>query len=171
MTIADVNQSLQYITYGLYILTVADGEQKNGMILNTVFQVTADPARVAISVNKQSLTHEILLRTKHFAAMPLAQTATLPFIGRFGFRTGRNFDKFAGVSFTTEASGCPVVREHTLSFVEADVTQLLDVETHTLFVADVTNAGIICPDATPLTYAYYHHVIKGKVPSGATHKF
>ena len=103
--------------------------------------------------------------------MPLDQTATLPFIGRFGFRTGRNFDKFAGVSFTTEKFGCPIVQEHTLSFLEGEVTQTLDVGTHTLFVAEVKNAGVIQPQAVPLTYAYYHHVIKGKVPPGATHQF
>ncbi len=167
----EINQGLQYITYGLYIVTVSDGEQKNGMILNTVFQVTATPPKVAISVNKNSLTHEMLLRTHRFAVMPLDQTATLPFIGIFGFRTGRTFDKLAKVSFTTGKLGCPLVKEHTLSYMEADVLQTVDVGTHTLFVGEVKNAGVFNAAGRPLTYEYYHHVIKGKVPPGATHQF
>jgi len=171
MVVNDINQGLQYITYGLYILTVADGEQKNGMILNTVFQVTAVPPRVAVSINKQCLTHEILCKTRRFAAMPLDQTATLPFIGNFGFRTGRNFDKFSKVPFTTGKLGCPLISEHTLSFMEVEVSQTLDVGTHTIFVGEVKDAGVFHANHPALTYEYYHHVIKGKVPPGATHQF
>jgi len=171
MSEVNINAGLQYITYGLYIVTVADGEKKNGMILNTVFQVTADPAQVAISVNKQSLTHEILLRTNCFAAMPLDQTATLPFIGNFGFRTGRNYDKFAKVEYTVAETGCPLVTQHTLSYLEAQVLQTLDVGTHTLFVGKIKNAGVFTSQAPAMTYEYYHQVIKGKVPASATHHF
>jgi len=171
MTIQDINQSLQYITYGLYIITVADAEQKNGMILNTVFQVTACPPRVAISVNKQSLTHAILQRTRRFAAMPLEQKTPLPFIGIFGFRSGRTYDKLSHVSFTTGKLGCPIVTQHTLSYMEVQVQQELDVQTHTLFVGEVQDAGVLNSSGVALTYDYYHHVIKGKVPPGATHQF
>ncbi|MCQ2410324.1 MAG: flavin reductase family protein [Elusimicrobiaceae bacterium] len=171
MSEVNINASLQYITYGLYIVTVADEDKKNGMILNTVFQVTADPAQVAISVNKQSLTHEILLRTNCFAAMPLDQTATLPFIGNFGFRTGRNYDKFAKAEYTVGETGCPLVTQHTLSYLEAQVLQTLDVGTHTLFVGKIKNAGVFASQAPAMTYEYYHQVIKGKVPAGATHHF
>lgn len=171
MTLETINQGLQYITYGLYIVTTSDGKMKNGMIVNTVFQVTAQPPQVAISVNKQSLTHEILRRSGHFAVMSLAQSATLPFIGIFGFRSGRTFDKFAKVPFTTEKTGCPIVTEHALSFIEARVQQTVDVGTHTIFVGEVIHAGVLNPTEKPLTYDYYHHVIKGKVPSGATHQF
>ena len=171
MTLQELNQGLQYITYGLYIVTVADGDKKNGMILNTVFQVTAEPPRIAISVNKQSLTYEILRRTNCFAAMPLDTSADLPFIGRFGFRTGRTFDKFANVPFTTGKNGCPIITLHTLSFMEAHVEQTVDVGTHTLFIGQVTDAGVLQPEGKALTYDYYHHVIKGKVPPAATHQF
>ena len=171
MTLQAINEGLQYITYGLYIVTVCDEEKKNGMILNTVFQVTATPPQIAISVNKQSLTHEMLLHSRCFAAMPLDKTATLPFIGKFGFRTGRTFDKFANVPFTTGKLGCPLVTQHTLSYMEAQVLHTLDVGTHTLFVGEVKDAGVWQTSGEPLTYEYYHHVIKGKVPPGATHQF
>lgn len=160
---------LGYISYGLYIVTAADGEQKNGMIVNTVFQVTAEPARVAISVNKESLTHELIAKTGRFAAMPLEQQTPMIFIGTFGFRTGRTFNKFEKVPYKAGQNGCPIVLEHTLSFMEVTVQQTVDVGTHTLFIGEVTNTGLLKENGTPLTYEYYHHVIKGKTPKGATH--
>lgn len=169
MSVEEINQGLNYITYGLYIVTTAVGEKKNGLIVNTVFQVTAAPARVAISVNKQSLTHEMILKSRVFAAMPLEESTTLPFIGTFGFRTGRTFDKFAKVPFKTGFLGCPVVTEHTLSYMEAEVETTVDVGTHTLFIGKVKDAGVFQPGGRALTYAYYHDVIKGKTPAGATH--
>ncbi len=169
MSVEEINQGLNYITYGLYIVTTVDGEKKNGLIVNTVFQVTAEPARMAISVNKQSLTHEMILKSRVFAAMPLEESTPLPFIGTFGFRTGRTFDKFAKVPYKTGFLGCPVVTEHTLSYMEVEVQQTVDVGTHTLFIGEVKDAGVLKPQGTALTYAYYHNVIKGKTPKGATH--
>lgn len=169
MTTEEINKGLSYITYGLYIVTTAFENQKNGMIVNTVFQVTAQPARVAISVNKQCLTHELILKSNVFAAMPLDEKATLPFIGTFGFRTGRTFDKFAKVPHEDGFLGCPIVKEHTLSYLEVEVQQAVDEGTHTLFIGEVKDVGILNPDGKPMTYDYYHHVIKGKTPAGATH--
>ena len=161
-------ESLNCLSYGLYIVTSVDGARKNGLIVNTAFQVSANPAKVAVCVCKQSFTHEIISNSNVFALMPLEQETPMVFIGNFGFRTGRNFDKFAKVSFEVGTTGAPVVREHTLSCVEVRVIQTLDVGTHTLFVGDVV-AGQFFKQATPLTYAYYHNVIKGKTPAGATH--
>ena len=169
MTPEEINKGLSYITYGLYIVTTTFENQKNGMIVNTVFQVTADPARVAISVNKQSLTHELISKSNVFAAMPIDEKSTLPFIGTFGFRSGRTFDKFAKVSYEIGFLGCPIVKEHTVSYLEVEVQQKVDQGTHTLFIGEVKDAGILNPDGKPMTYAYYHHVIKGKTPKGATH--
>ncbi len=152
MTDKEILEGLGFITYGLYIVTSSYEGKDNAMIVNTVFQVTAEPARVA------------------FAAMPLAQTADLPFIGRFGFRTGRNFDKFAGLEFTRGRLGCPLIKQHTLSSLEVKVEQTVDVGTHTLFIGPVQDA--VCfhlEPAVPMTYEYYHTVIKGKAPKGATH--
>lgn len=169
MSANQVNEGLNYITYGLYIVTSFDGERKNGMIVNTVFQVTAQPARMAISVNKNCLTHEIIEKSRVFAAMPLEQETTLPFIGIFGFRSGRTFDKFAKIPYKIGFLGCPVVTEHTLSYMEVEVQQTVDVGTHTLFIGEVKDAGVLKPHGQALTYAYYHDVIKGKTPAGATH--
>lgn len=169
MTEEQLAAGLSYITYGLYIVTSSFEGQDGGLIVNTVFQVTAVPARVAISVNKASFTHELIQKSGIFAAMPLAQTTDLPFIGRFGFRTRRNFDKFAGLEVQRGLLGAPIVREHTLSFLEAKVEQTVEVDTHTLFIGRVENVGCMPLADKPLTYEYYHHVIKGKTPKGATH--
>lgn len=169
MTTEELNQGLGYITYGLYIVTTKYEHQYNGMIVNTVLQVTAQPAQVAISVNKLCLTHELILKSRVFAAMPLDETATLPFIGTFGFRTGRTFNKFEKIPFEQGFLGCPVVKQHTLSYLEVKVNKTVDVGTHTLFIGEVKNVGIINPGARAMTYEYYHHVIKGKTPAGATH--
>ena len=165
---ACVCESLNCLSYGLYIVTSADGARKNGLIVNTAFQVSADPAQVAVCVCKNSFTHELISKSNVFALMPLEQETPMVFIGNFGFRTGRTFDKFANVPFEPGTTGAPVVREHTLSCVEVRVSQTLDVGTHTLFVGAVAAAQFF-KDATPLTYAYYHNVIKGKTPAGATH--
>lgn len=164
-----INEGLNYITYGLYIVTSIDGEKKNGLIVNTVFQVTAQPAQVAISVNRNSLTHDIIMKSRVFAAMPLEQETSLPFIGIFGFRSGKTFDKFAKVPYKTGFLGCPIVTEHTLSYMEVEVNNAVDLGTHTLFIGEVKDAGVLKEQGKALTYDYYHHVIKGKTPAGATH--
>lgn len=166
---ACICQSLNEISYGLYIVTSSDGARNNGLIVNTAFQVSAEPAKLAVCVCKNSFTHEIILKSHALNVMPLEQQTPLIFIGNFGFRTGRTFDKFAKVPFTVGQNGCPIVREHTLSCIEVQVEQTVDVGTHTLFIGGVTAGQIFKAQAIPLTYEYYHTVIKGKTPVGATH--
>ncbi len=164
-----VCQSLNCLSYGLYIVTSADGATKNGLIVNTTFQVSADPAKIAVCVNKNSLTHDVIEKSRVLAVMPLEQATPMVFIGNFGFRTGRNYDKFAKVAYQTGQTGCPLVTQHTLSYIEARVSQMVDVDTHTLFIAAVVAGNVFQPQGIPLTYEYYHTVIKGKTPAGATH--
>lgn len=160
---------LNCITYGLYIVSSSFEGKDSAMIVNTVFQVSAEPPKVAISVNKECLTHEIIQKSHVFAAMPLEQKTDLPFIGRFGFRTGRNFDKFSGIQIIRSSLGLPIVQEHTLSFIEVKVEKEVDVGTHTMFIGTVQDAKCTTLHKEPLTYEYYHKVIKGKAPKGATH--
>jgi ferric-chelate reductase [NAD(P)H] len=162
-------EGLFAITYGLYIVTSSDGEQENGMIVNTSFQVTAEPPQVAVSVNKKSFTHELIMRSKKLAVMPLEQQTPFVFIGRFGFRTGRTFHKLENVDFCKGENGCPLIKQHTLSAIELSVSQTVDLSTHTLFIGNVTNTRVFIPDGVPLTYAYYRDVLKGKTPAEATH--
>ena len=161
MAANEINEGLNYITYGLYIVTSFDGEKKNGLIVNTVFQVTAQPAQVAISVNKNSLTHDIITKSRVFAAMPLEQESTLPFIGIFGFRSGKTFDKFSKVPYKTGFLGCPIVTEHTLSYMEVEVNNTVDLGTHTLIIGVAHIAGVL-KQAGALPHVYYDHVLKDK---------
>lgn len=164
-----VFNGLNDLTYGLYIVTSTDGEKQNGLIINTAFQVTADPAEVAVSINKNSFTHEIILSSKKLAILPLEKQTPFVFIGRFGFRTGRTFSKLENVPFTVGENGCPLVTKHTLAAIEADVVQAVCLSTHTLFICKVTASQVFQPQGEPMTYEYYHTVLKGKTPVGATH--
>ena len=156
------------IPYGVYILSSFKEDKINAMIVNSAMEVTAQPPQLAVSVNKQSLTCEYITASGIFALTPLAEKVDMPFIGRFGFRTGRNFDKFNGVKFEKGVLGAPVVLENTTAVIEARVAKSLDVGTHIIFVGEIKEARNLCSDAC-LTYDYYHNVIKGKLPSGATH--
>lgn len=160
---------LENLTYGLYIVTSADGEKKNGLLINTAFQVTADPAEIAVCINKKSFTHELILSGKKLALMPLAKNTPFVFIGRFGFRTGRTFNKLEDVPFSVGENGCPLVEKYTLSATEAEVVKTVSLRTHTLFIGKVTSSRVFQTQEDPMTYAYYKNVLKGKTPLGATH--
>ena len=161
--------ALNALTYGLYLVSSFDGETKNALVSNTAFQVTATPAKMSVSINKNSFTHALILKSGKFAVMPLNEKTPFVFIGRFGFRSGKTFNKLEGVEFSVGGNGCPLVRQYTLSAVEVTVEQAIDLPTHTLFIGLVTDAQVFNCGGKPLTYDYYHTVLKGKTPAGATH--
>lgn len=159
-------QVFTQISYGLYIVTsVLDGKG-NGQIVNTVLQVTSEPPRVAVIINKNNLTHEFITKSKLFGASVLDTSTPMGFIGLFGFKSGRTENKLAKVQFIQGSIGVPLVTEHTLSVLEARVIDEVDVGTHTLFVGDVATAEVL-RSGEPLTYAYYHIHLKGKAPKTA----
>ena len=154
------------LSYGLYIVTSRDQEKINGQIVNTAIQVTSDPPRLAVIINKKNLTHALIAKSRIFAVSVLEESTPLTFIGPFGFRSGRDIDKFAKVLFKEGVTGCPLVTDHALSVVEAKVFDQIDLGTHTIFVGDVVNSEVI-KDGRPLTYQYYHENLKGKSPPNA----
>jgi len=158
--------ALATITYGLYVVTTRAGERRNGLIVNTVVQVALEPCEVSVSINKSSLTHELIMKSGVFAVSVLEETTPLQFIGRFGFRSGRELDKFTGVKFREGENGCPLLAEHTLAVVEATVLTAVDCGTHTTFIAAVTAARRVKP-GTPLTYADYQAMKGGRTGKGA----
>jgi ferric-chelate reductase [NAD(P)H] len=155
-----------HLSYGLYIVTSLKEDRYNGQIVNTVLQVTSDPPRVAVVINKTNLTHEFISTSRIFGASVLDISAPMTFIGLFGFKSGRNVDKLAQVKFVEGATGVPLVTEHCLGILEARVIDEVDVGTHTLFVGDVIS-GEILGAGEPLTYLYYHTNLKGKSPKTA----
>jgi flavin reductase (DIM6/NTAB) family NADH-FMN oxidoreductase RutF len=159
-------QALDRFTYGLYLVTSRDGDRRNGLIVNTVVQVALTPTLVTVAINKNSLTAEFIRKSGAFGISVLEKDTPMEFIGRFGFRSGREYDKFAGLKYETGITGTPLITEHTVSLIEAKVRETVDCVTHTLFVGEVVAARVL-NNAEPLTYAYYHLVKKGKTGKGA----
>jgi ferric-chelate reductase [NAD(P)H] len=154
------------LSYGLYIVTSKDGDKINGQIVNTVIQVTSSPPRVAVIINKNNLTHEFIMSSKVFAAMVLDEKVSMVFLGPFGFRSGRDVNKFERAGFKIGNTGSPIVTENTLSMIEAQVIDNIDLGTHTIFVGEVVNSEVL-NQGIPLTYKYYHEHLKGKTPPNA----
>lgn len=159
-------RALDKFTYGLYVVTSRDGERVNGLVVNTVVQVALTPTLVSVTINKNSFTNELIRQSGILAISVLAQDTPLEFIGRFGFRSGREFEKFQGIDYRPGVTGAPLLVDNTIAHVEAWVRERVDCVTHDLFVAEVVNARVI-KEAEPLTYAYYHLVKKGKTGKGA----
>jgi len=159
-------QVFTQLSYGLYIVTSHLDGRLNGQIVNTVLQVTSEPPRVAVIVNKDNLTHEFISQSKVFGASVLDISTPMIFIGLFGFKSGRDIDKLSQVNFVEGTTGSPLVTDHSLSVLEARVIDQIDVGTHTLFVGDVVSADIL-KTGEPSTYLYYHTNLKGKSPKKA----
>lgn len=157
---------LHNLTYGMYIVSSKKEDAVNGQIANTVFQITSEPPTIAVSINKHNLTHEFIESSAVFTVSVLEETAPLPFIGKFGFKSGRKEDKFKNVNFKKLDSGCPVTIDHTICYLEARVIKKLDCGTHTLFLGEVTASGVL-KEGKPMTYDYYHMVKRGTTPPSA----
>jgi len=152
--------------YGLYVVSSKKDKKFNGQIANTVFQITSKPPAIAVSINKKNLTHNFILESKLFTVSILSMETPMKFIGRFGFRSGREIDKFEGVDYQVGVTGTPIVLENSIGYLEAKVINTLNVGTHVVFVGEVVDAQIL-KDGEPMTYAYYHKVKGGKVPEAA----
>jgi ferric-chelate reductase [NAD(P)H] len=159
-------QALQKITYGMYIVSSFSDEKINACLVNTVFQITSEPAIIAVSVNKQNLTHNLIEQSKIFTVSVLNQDADMKFIGNFGFRSGRDIDKFSGISHKTGLLGCPIVLDNTAACFETKVVKIADMGKHSIFFGQIENTEIL-NEKTPMTYSYYHEVIKGKTAKNA----
>lgn len=156
-------KAFRKLTYGLYVISSKKENKINGQIANTVFQISSDPPTVAISINKNNLTHEFIQKSKIFTVSILSNATPLNLIGNFGFKSGRDTDKFASVNYKETTSGLPVLLDRTLGYLEAEVIDQIEVATHTVFIGKITNAELTSDDE-PMTYAFYHMLKKGDVP-------
>ena len=159
-------KALHKISYGLYVVSSEKDGKYNGQIANTVFQITSEPVMIAVSLNKQNLTHEYVSHSGKFSVSVLAQNTPLKFIGRFGFKSGRDIDKFDGVNYKKGVTGVPIVLDYAVAYLEAEVVSSIDVETHTIFIGKVVDADILLEEP-PMTYDYYHKVKRGTAPKTA----
>ncbi len=173
VTGAIAREAMFRLSYGLFVLTAREDGRDNGCIINTVTQVTDSPARVSIAVNKKNHTHDMILRTRVFNASVLTESARFSLFERFGFSSGRDSDKFAGFEGGQRAAnGLLYVAESVNAVISGKVFEAHDCGTHTLFVADVTEAFAL-NDEPSVTYSYYFEHIKPKPqpPKGAKKGF
>jgi len=154
------------ISYGMYIVSSLDGDKLNAQIANTVFQITAEPPKIGISLNKQNLTCEFIKKSGVFSVTILSKETSMNFIGNFGFKSGRDFNKFDKIIYKTGINGAPIVTENAIGYLEAKVTGSIDAGTHIVFLAEITDAQIV-KAGEPMTYSYYHNVKKGSSPKTA----
>lgn len=160
------SKTLHKISYGLYVICSKNDEKMNGQIANALFQVTAEPATIAVSINKQNLTHEYIEKSNFFTVSILSENTPMGFIGNFGFKSGRDIDKFKDVGYKLGKDKVPLVLDNALACIEAKVINKIDVGTHTIFIARVEDADILSEDK-PMTYEYYHKVKGGVSPKTA----
>jgi len=159
-------KALHMISYGIYVIGSRKGDRINGQICNTVVQVSSEPPIISACINKENLTHEYIEDSGVFSASILAQDTPLNLIGRFGFKSGRDIDKFDGINYKLGETQAPIVLENTLAYLEAKVINSVDVGTHTIFIGDLLDAEVI-GEGEPMTYAYYHLVKRGTTPKTA----
>nr|WP_122012042.1 flavin reductase [Maliibacterium massiliense] len=158
--------ALTKLTYGLFVVGVACESKVNACITNTVMQVTAEPMRLAACVAKDNYTHDMMLQKGSFSISVLARSVPMDTIARFGFASGRDKDKFEGFPYDTDCNGNPLLKDDVIAVISCDIIDTKEVDTHTLFIADIADARIVS-QAEPLTYAQYHSEKKGTAPKNA----
>ena len=157
-------KSIFNISYGLYVLIAREGDKDNGCIVNVAQQVTSDPLQLMLCVNKQNLTHDMVLRTGRFNICCLTEHTPMKVFQHFGFQSGRDVDKFAGCEVEMRSgNGLLYLPKYTNAYLSGQMNYAKDLGTHTLFIADIVEAVHLSDDPS-LTYAYYQQHIK---PTGA----
>lgn len=152
-------KALYNISYGLYVVTCNDGKKDNGLIVNTVVQVTSSPLRVAVTVNKSNYSYGVIEKTGVMNVNCLTESAPFAVFEKFGFQSGRDADKFAGESVLRSENGLVRLNGHVNAFLSLKVVQVVDLGTHGMFICDVTEAKKLSDEAS-VTYAYYQKNIK-----------
>lgn len=160
-----MNQTALFkLSYGVYICTGWDEGKPVGCIANSAMQITADPATVAVSINHANYTHKCIEETGYFALTILGEKSDPKLIGTFGFRSSKDFDKFEGVAYAVRGK-LPVI-DDAIAFISCKVVGRMETPTHTVFLGEVIDCGNLKP-GKPMTYAYYHEVLKGKTSVNA----
>lgn len=154
------NKAINKISYGLFVITANENGKDNGCIVNTVIQVTSQPDRISVAINKSNLTHDMILRTGKFSVSVISQDAEFDLFKRFGFQSGSEINKFDGFTdYERGQNGLNYISKGTNAFIEAKVEQNIDLGTHTLFIAEITDMEILS-EVSSATYEYYHNSIK-----------
>ncbi|HUX00879.1 MAG TPA: flavin reductase family protein [Phycisphaerae bacterium] len=159
-------EALWRLTYGLYVVTSRQGERINGQITDALAQVTLEPPRIALSVNKAELTHDFLAESGVLGVSVLAQSAPIDLILLFGFRSGRDVNKFEYAEHKTGVTGVPLLTKNVVAVFEGKVVERVDLGTHTVFIAEIVEGEVLSP-APALTYTYYQEHLRGRTHKNA----
>lgn len=152
------------LSYGVYIISTLDGGRSTGCVANSIMQITSEPATIALSMNHDNFTNSCIAKSGRFAISILSESSDSSLIGQFGFQSGKDVDKFEGVSHTMK-EGLPVI-DDSCGYIVCNVIDTMETSTHTVFLGEVVD-GDILKDTPAMTYAYYHNVVKGKSPKNA----
>ncbi|HBU11875.1 MAG TPA: flavin reductase [Clostridiales bacterium] len=155
------------LSYGLYIIGTKYGDRKAGCVVNTVTQSTSKPVTLTVCVNRDNYTNACMKQCREFTVSILSEKAKESTFGVFGFSCSKDRDKFAEVSSALTSSGLPYVTEGVTGYLECKIINFIDNFTHTVFIAEVVDAENLMKEP-PMTYAYYHNVVKGKTPQKAS---
>ncbi len=159
-------EALFDMSYGVYFAsTQVDGE-KVGCIANTIFQVTATPVRIGVSINKDNYSEDFFRRSGHFTVSIASEETTMDSIGRFGFYSGRDIDKFEATKHFLVGDGYPVVDDKICAWLLCKIESEIDCGTHTIFIGELIDAERL-EKLPPMTYAYYHKIKGGTTAKNA----
>ena len=156
--------ALNKISYGMYIVCTKNNDKFCGCVANSAMQITAEPATIAVSINHNNYTNEKIKECGEFSICVLPENINPLTIGTFGFRSSRDFDKFENTKYFIK-DGLPVC-EDACAYIICKVINTSETSTHTIFIGEIKDCDILKNDP-PMTYAYYHNVIKGKSPKNA----
>lgn len=165
-----MDQKAMYkLTYGLFILTAKQAEKDNGCIVNTVMQVTSTPNRIAIAVSKQNYTHQMIMDTGVFNISVLEENSNFETYKHWGYQSGKNVDKLESIEYSRAGNGVVFISHQCNAYICAKVVSSIDLCTHTLFVADVTDAEVLSHKES-VTYSFYQKNIKPSSKAKAAKK-
>ena len=154
---------IRSLSYGMYVIG-AKKDKNVGCVVNTVFQITSTPMTIAVSINHNNYTNKIIKETNKFSVSILDENINPEIIGVFGYKSSKEVDKYKNIDYDIE-NGLPILK-NTCGNMICEVVNTIETDTHTIFIANVTNM-LNYNKKTPMTYKYYHEVLKGKSPKNA----
>jgi flavin reductase (DIM6/NTAB) family NADH-FMN oxidoreductase RutF/rubredoxin len=160
-------ESFFRFTYGIYIVSSSDRSSKNGYVSNTVFQVTSEPPQLAVSCHKNNLTTDFIRKSRKFSVSVMNQNTDSALIALFGYRSGRDENKFAATRHISGKTGSPIVTQDALAWFECEVENEFDLGSHILFIGKVVDCDLLDETNKPMTYAWYREVKKALSPKNS----
>lgn len=160
-------KALDKMTYGLYLVCARDGDQAGGCVVNTLMQATVSPLQMTVTINKENYTTTLIEQSGFFTGIALSQSATMELIGKFGFNSSKDVDKFVGLQTRTDENGILFVSEQAVARYSCKVVKQVDLGTHILFVGEVLATEVL-DGHVPMNYTYYRSIKNGITPPKAS---